>query len=61
MSGLKSDQPASATGTAGDIVQTEDDIALSQLYSTRAFAEFLKRRPNYNPPLFLAGILKEAK
>ena len=38
-----------------------DDIALSQLYSTRAFAEFLKARPNYNPPAFLAAILYDVK
>ena len=38
-----------------------DDMALNQLYSTRAFAEFLKARPNYNPPAFLAAILYDVK
>ena len=33
------------------------DAHLTQLYSTRAFAEFLQKRPNYRPPSFMADIL----
>lgn len=54
----------SQSGRGGDIAPpqaTEDDIALSQLYSTRAFADFLRQRPNYSPPSFLAAILYDSK
>ena len=54
-------QGGGRSGESAPPQATEDDIALSQLYSTRAFADFLKQRPNYNPPSFLAAILHDAK
>ena len=54
---------ANALRAKGDLTKqatsdtSNDDAALAQLYSTKAFAEFLRKRPNYRPPSFMAEIL----